>query len=76
MTNVAELMKDLCSIITQNEVEVTSEIGELIIQIKSMVDTGTSVEVSRKLFNPLYFYITRLNLRPPFYTNHEIYFIA
>ena len=46
MSTVAELMKDLSSQLTHNEIDMMTEIGEQIIQIKSMVDTGTSVEVS------------------------------
>ena len=39
-------MKDLSILTSQNEVESILEVDELIIQIKSMVDTEASVEVS------------------------------
>ena len=43
--HVAELMKDLSRLIADNELEFATEFSDAIIQIKSILDTKTVVEV-------------------------------
>ena len=43
---LGELMKELKTYLATDEVDSSTDVFELIIQIKSMVDTNTSVEVN------------------------------